>query len=89
MGAEQCFLFSHVENDTETRGDPWSLIRMDDGQLYCAVLTVRGMEDVRCTETLEAIHPRPGVDNAVCSVTSNTRLITITNNMNDAQFWSL
>ena len=25
----------------------------------------------------------PGVDNAVCSVTSNTRLITITNNMND------
>lgn len=50
--------FSHMLRMTRRQGDPWSLIRMDDGQLYCAVLTVRGMEDVRCTETLEAIHPR-------------------------------
>ena len=57
MGAEQCFLFSHVENDTET-GGPWTLIRMDDGQLYCAELTGQGGGGCQVHGDTQVIHPR-------------------------------
>ena len=56
---EQCSVFfSHMLRMTRRQGDPWTLIRMDDGQLYCAVLTGQGGGGCQVHGDTEAIHPR-------------------------------